>query len=577
MTSRFRSLAVESSILALVYSLITVWWFSGELGGLTRLVHGGSDGFNYSWRIWWFAGGFRLWGGDPLFAPSVFYPQGHRLAEAELTPLQMIPAVLISKLTGPVFGYNLVVFASFVAAGIAAYAYLRFLRVSRPASFVGGLIYSFAPYHTSHALGHLPLMGMWVLPFGLLAIEGVRRSLGDESRRARWAWSVAAGLAVAAAAWSSWYYFLSFSLAFAVYALVRLRGSGWRKTAPWGLVALSVSFALVLPLYLLVKATADTSSLDWPLSAYHGASPLAFVVPSYVQRWWGMWWVNAYQPRNAIENSLFLGWLPLALAAFGWVTRKRRPSGKPWKALAVVFVVFVVMSLGPFLYVSGTEGVFLPWRMPTVHVPGIGVLPYAGHAMPIPLPSLPLIYAPFFDGMRESTRYGVIVAMAVAAMAAIGLDALASRLALRLPRHGATVVAALVAAVVLVEFAPLSYTLDASPRPVDRFIASREGPGTVMWGPSAKLHGDEEMYRTSITGKAIAFGDSTHTPPTVSQDMRAMDEFPSARSLEGLSRRNVRWIVWDESAAGPVRGDTAPFDQVARFDDLVVYEKESGR
>ncbi|MDZ4065152.1 MAG: hypothetical protein U1E22_10870, partial [Coriobacteriia bacterium] len=120
---RFR--AREFVLPALLFAALAVLLFLPQLRDINGLLHGGSDGFNRAWRIWWFSGGFREWGDTLWYSRSVFYPTGHALSAAELSPLNMLPAILLSFVFGPIGGYNLTMLLSFVTAGLAAYAYAR--------------------------------------------------------------------------------------------------------------------------------------------------------------------------------------------------------------------------------------------------------------------------------------------------------------------------------------------------------------------------------------------------------------------------------------------------------------------
>ena len=82
------------------------------------------------------------------------------------------------------------------------------LSVVRRSSVLAGVIFGLSPYFASHLLGHFDLIAAFFLPLFALM---VRRALTENSSR----WSIGAGLALAATAYTAYYYvvYLAFFLA----------------------------------------------------------------------------------------------------------------------------------------------------------------------------------------------------------------------------------------------------------------------------------------------------------------------------------------------------------------------------
>lgn len=560
--------AVPDAVWALLlYVALALIHYRDVLAAPTQRLLGNGDAFNYLWRISWWAGGYKQWGGDVWFAPQLMYPHGHYIAEAELTPLQVLPAVLIAKIAGPLAGYTTVGIVSMVFAGLFTYFYARSIKASGWGAALAGVLYMTAPYMTFHWVGHVPLMGVWTLPLGLLAIEKLADAYAErETARARWA-AVGLGVAVGFSAWSSWYYLVMFGIAFAVYALVRLSpGRTRRPERPWALFALALGVAAVMvaPLYLLVKAH-SAQKMGWPVLRVRGAPPFAYFLPGLLHPLLGSF--SKTLGNSPGEDALYLGVVGLALAVAGFAAwRKHSSSVAP---LAWTAVVAFVLSLGPRLFLGQFGYAKLPFA-----VPHIKLLRWDLHKvfeLGIPLPEVLLAIAPITNGIRQPDRFGVVVLMAVAALAALGFDAVSEKLRSRAQWLVGAVWVVLLG-VVLFEFATVSIFSPTTPRPVEKWLSHQQGAGSVIWLPDWVTAEDEQIYKTTITGKPIAFGSSTFVPREVQLMRQALPKFPSAETVARLDKARVRWVVWQKYVK-PAPKVTGAYTQVAEFDDVVVYER----
>ncbi|HEY5540039.1 MAG TPA: hypothetical protein VIL41_01135, partial [Coriobacteriia bacterium] len=504
----------------------------------------------------------------PWFAPQITAPVGHHLAEAELTPLNLVPAVLIAKFAGPLIGYTVVGFVSLVLAGLVTYFYARSLKASRLGSTLAGALFMSAPYMSFHWVGHFPLMGAWTLPLGLLVIEKLADALSSgQSRRAGW---LAAGLGVSLglAGWSSWYYLVMFGIAFAVYALVRLRPkrTGLARR-PWGLFALGLGIAVVMvaPVYVVVKMHTVTQ-MTWPLTRVWGAPPFAYFLPSLMHPLFSR--ASLLLGHSPGEDALYVGVAGLVLAIVGFVAyRKRSSSVSP---IAWTAAVAYVLSLGPRLYL----GQFGGWARLPFSLPSVTFLHYNLHKVGkigVLLPGLVLAVMPITDGIRQPDRFGVVVLACVAALAALGFDVVADKLRPR-GRWTGGVLFAVLLAVVLFEFASISIYSSTATRPVETWLSQQKGSGAVIWLPSPGLVEDEQIFKTTVTGKPIAFGASTFPPPQIVTLEKLLLNFPSAESVAALDKAGVRWIVWQKTIA-PTPVVPGAYKRVASFSDVDVLER----
>ena len=109
-------------------------------------------------------------------------------------------------------------------------------------------------------------------------------------------------------------------------------------------------------------------------------------------------------------NTVFLGYVTLALALLGGWTGRRRL--KPWIWTAIVFGV---LALGPLLQISGRFRFSLDNMLP--------------EGVTFPLPFTLLHFIPFINGNRVPNRNSVILMLALAVLAGYGAAWLLGRVA----------------------------------------------------------------------------------------------------------------------------------------------------
>lgn len=445
------------------------------------LAGGVGDHWVYLWALGFFGKLLPDSGNWSLVTDLVFYPRGVDLTYPTLFGfgIPILASIPLVRVLGVIATYNVLIVGSFIAAAYATFLLARDLLGDWKSAFISGVIFAFAPYHMARALGHLNLLAsaVWIPLFALFFLKGmtsgrVRHLLGA---------SACFGLTVV----SNPYYTLFLGAFAFVYVLYRLGMGGtepgrgrllWRAGMVVGLGP--------APVFLLVAWMLRT--VDWrdvhalgpaPESFIWGADLLAFVVPSLYHPVWGPVVKGTYErfASNATEQSVFVGWVVLALAGVGALTRRREP--RFWSVCALVFFV---LSLGPFLHVGGRD---------TFSVGGVTVA--------VPLPSAGLAMIPGVKNVRVASRWFVLVLLAVAVLAGYGARALVRPGARGSTRAGLWA-AALVGAIAF-EFvcAPLPL-VDASIPPVYAHMGTDLGPrGTVLDVPLDWRVFKYEYYQTA--------------------------------------------------------------------------------
>ncbi len=584
--------------LVLTYPLVR------DLGSAVLGPPSPGDQFEYVYKVWWFKHALLDLHSSPFFNPDMFYPFGYNVALSETTLSNTIPALPLTVLLGEVAAYNLIVLASFALSGLGMYLLVLHLTGSRVAGLLSGTIFAFCPYRMAHlGAGHLPLMGTQWLPLLLLYLDRM-------VVRQHWTDAAMAGLFFSLAALSAWYYAYMFAMAGAVYLV--LRGRPWRKYllqrgfAQRVLVFGAVCLVLVGPVAMQVTQLWAEGSRPQSLRYLDqfSASPMDFVYPNVMQPLWGVQLLTQYPQK--LEQMLFLGWVPLGLAAFAlW-----RQRDLTWRAFAWLSAVFVLLSLGTTLHWHNAPVyITVPGWLERVFTLGMGFLtkrlalfPISSYslrveeAVYVPLPTLLLyLFLPFFSAMRVWARFGLIAALGVSVLAGRGLQRLLSKsVQQRVPandsiRHPAgarigtgQLVVALLCAAVTLEFASFPYALGWSKvqaRPVDGWLASQQGDFAIMEFPVSTALSGRSLYAMRIHGKSITFGYGTFFPWPFERQRATLEGFPSGESIILLKEWDVRYVLvrsrsYGEAWQGIERDLTtvSGLRHVVTLDDEPIYE-----
>ena len=448
----------------MIYLVLTLSLTWPLVTGLTHDVPGDfGDPLFSSWVLAWDATHL----GHGWWSANIFAPHPLSLAYSEHFLPQALQAWPIYAATNnPILSYNLLFLSTFVLSGLGMFLLGRELTGNTAAGLVAGLAFAFTPYRIA-SIPHLQVLSSAWMPFVLF---GLRRHFATGRVRP---------LAGAALAWiaqnlSCGYYLLFFSPVVVLYIAWELTTRGlWRDTrtllrvACAGAVVLAATIPFLLP-YLELRelgfsprSLAETRKFSADVFAYFTADPNLRLWGSLAQAW----------PKS--EGLLFPGLTITVLALFGVARGSGVALGSPVapqrspKRLALLVVtagcgaVVVALLLGFSIRLPGIKITSLP------RVLLLGAIVWAGalavsrdlraaarrwlsspvgifliitifamlmtfgpdiHARGREVASTNLYAAfynlvPGFDGVRVPARYGMIVALGLAALAAIGVAA----------------------------------------------------------------------------------------------------------------------------------------------------------
>jgi hypothetical protein len=512
-------------------------------------VPGGGDAWQHIWNLWWVKDSL-LHGLNPYHTDLLYYPDGVNLYLHTLVltagligiPLQLLGLNLVAT-------YNLILLSSFVLAGYSMFLLCHYLTGHRWASFVGGIVFAFAPYHFAHTYGHMNLISVQWMPFYVLLllkaldahalVRSPRSKLqgpqsqaqspkpnvqGSSHLRSALSYAAGAGALLAVNAYTDWTYAAYLLILTALLLLWRLtrkyerqamreRGVGWRQGGLRLAIGLGVFFLLVSPILFptLAEAQLGYAQQDGHETLVYSSDAVLAFMPSELHPMWGrdiketLDHLGPYLPvKNPSERTVFLGYMVLLLAFYAvWKLRK------VWQVRFWAFAALVtwVLSLGPLLQLNGETA-------------------FTGFKVSYPLPYLIFFDLPFFSIMRSPSRLSVLTMLALGVLAAYVVASLLRRLEkpaisnrgrARWRMAGNALVGVIVPALILFEFVPaLEIVPPGWDVPIYSKVASEPGRFALLELP-LRPFGDFMAYQT-VHGKPIVGGYLSRQPPYPTRD-----------------------------------------------------------
>jgi hypothetical protein len=384
------------------------------------VLTGSGDAWAHLWNSWWAKFSLLNLHTSPFQTEALYWPQGASLYFHALDPFTGYLSTPLQLLFGLVPAFNLLVLFEITLAGYSAYQLARYLTSNASAAFVAGLIYAFSPLESLYLnLGQLELMSIGWLPlFILFFIKTVR---GELRVRLNFGLSIVFLLIISLVTWYYALYALFFAGLYTLYRLFESRKS-WRKD--WlkvvGLAGgvLLVYLVLISPVLLptLKEASAGGTQAQQSLFnvVYNSADLQGFVWPGPSALW------SIFGTATSQEyRGVFLGFVSLLLAIGGLVVQPRK--GWFWAGLALIFLV---LALGPVLLTHfcydlhpQADGSFVcSDQTPSQSIPNTK------------LPGQLIFSLPFGSIARVPLRFVLLVMLALAMLAALGLDYLQTQL-----------------------------------------------------------------------------------------------------------------------------------------------------
>lgn len=505
---------------ALVVAIVATWPTITHLGGTT--VPGDiGDPLQQSWSLAW-GGQALVHSPGSVYNANVFWPLTRSYAFTD-TLLGYAPAGWIgSGWRAAVTRYDVVFIAADALAFLGSYLLARQLGTGRLAAAVAGAGFAVAPWRLAQ-VGHLNVLSTGGIPLALALLARGHAGL-LRAGRDRPGWAVAGWIT------ALWQLSLGFAigLAFAyLLAAVVLVGVGiwWRRGRPrlhTGLVVadgvgalgfVGLGALLAAPYLAVVAAHPEVRRTVADVAFYSPPWQSLFLVPAGDLVWGGMQSTARAGLRWTPEMTLAPGATLLALAVLGALVGRWRWPGRV--ALATAAVVVAVLALGT--------------------TPAGGRFSYL----------LLFDYLPGWQGLRTSGRLVVYLSLALALLAAVGVD----RLRGYLPRVGGPLAVLLFGCVVAEGLGTVVQAGVPAP-PVD--FATLPGPAYVA--TSEPLADTQVMLWSTDGFPDVGNGEATFEPLELQRLRQVAAALPSPASVRYLRDRGFATLVVPAPALGAAAG-----------------------
>jgi hypothetical protein len=498
-----------------VLAVSFTWPLALHLGTRGYKLHTVGDAQYSVWNVAWVAHALLT---DPrhVLDANIFYPERQTLVYSEANLLAGALAAPVYWLTGNAFAaHNFVVLLSFVLSGASMYYLARHLSGDHRAAAIAAIGFAFCPFVFGH-LPHIQLLMTFGLPLSLLAFHRVaaQPTIGR---------GVALGAAMAAQGLACAYYavfdvlLIGFATLFTAFAPLNLQPAPaaadrlYRNRRYWTAIAAGavVSLAIMAPLMLAYLRLQSTTGYTRELGE---SSLFAATWSSYLTSSSFVWsWLH--RMLEAPTDQLFPGILLIAAggagAVIGWVAGGRQ------RYLAALYGSMTALALWESFGPAG----------------GLYATTYR---------------LPLFSFVRAPSRFGIVVALGLAALTSMSLAAAFRRTAVAEAIAPVLMLAAIVDVATPVPITPVPQIETAY------YVLARQPEGALLEMPPLSrgfaFTRTRYMINSTVHWKPLVNAYSDVIPASFSQSLNVLATFPSLDAFRILERDRVRYVSFDVAA-----------------------------
>jgi hypothetical protein len=473
-----------------------------------------------------------------LWNAPIFVPAHDTLAYSDtLFPVALVHWPL-RTLFGDVLAFNLIYLGSWVGSSWCMYRLARRVVTHWGAAFVAALVYTYSAMRLVHH-GHFQLVvGGALVPLVLLLLL---RCLDSPSASR----AVVLGLSLASLTLTASYYGAMMGVIVAIVAtgwVFAQRPKTLRPTLVSLAVAAIVALVLVAPFgvqYLRLQRHPEFRRSFSPDSAAHVQDFLATGSNHHVLSHVPFIASRSRPSSRGIENRLFPGFVGLGFGIVGAIVVAREIRRRAWRtgrARELLFVTLaglacLVLAFGDWTLIGGHR-IFLPFVVFRHFVPG-------------------------FAGIRAVARLALGFELALALLAAVGIEFALRRLSRRV-RMG--LVLSLIAIVIVESALPVVFVrvpTSAADGGIDLALRARP-PGIAVELPLASAARGVMWPYVESPRQLLALRDhdpringySGFQPKGFDALAAALDQFPNPDALTALRRLRVRYVVMRTALVG---------------------------
>lgn len=451
----------------------------------------GGESSIYLWNLWHFRRG--LFAGSPFTTDLLVPPFRINLVFHVYTLSRDILALPLLEIFDLILAHNILTLLSFGLAGFGAFLLAFELTKNTLASFVAGLVYTFAPYRFAHLVGHYNLATIEWLPFYCFYTTRYLR----RGHKRNLILACLFGLITTLTSYYYSFFLVIWSGIISLWQTISSRQirSTFLKFSTLGMTSLIFHVPF---LGLIIWAYMEGNWVGRPpglsMLRRFSADLSAFITPSITHPVVGQWarQFSAGVKGNFSESTVYLGIVALSLAFYATIRYRRwSPPARFW---VLSFWIFLLLSLGPDLH----------WREQAL----------------LPLPSRLLSEVPIFREIRVPSRFVVMVVLSLSPLVALSLKEISELIKAKRELMFMTATCVLI----LFEYLSVPWvTADRTIPDIYTVIAEDRRPGAVLdlpfgintgfrglggWNPVA-------MYYQTATGRPIIGSHVSRLPVSV--------------------------------------------------------------
>lgn len=361
------------------------------------------------WHSWWLKYAFQHRLNENYYS-TVAVPFGFDMGKDVLYPVWQFLYKMSSIVTNHFVSFNIQVLLSFVLSGICMYALAFFLTGGSLPAFLSAVIYAFCPYHFARSWQHLGLAQIQWMPLYILSLFRLRQSQNYKNMLL----SITALALVLSFEFHYFYFMYIISFLFLGYHFICNKGIDKLSLQLTGRIAvillIGVIFIIPTSAIISIKRALFENNTGAP-SAWgvirpfddlfaQSAKPLSYLLPSpahpifgaFTEQFLGTSWYGI----SFTEHILYLGWTPLILAFMAVKKRwgNKELQGKFYPGFFVWLAVTAWLFSQPPWWEVGSVKIYMPSFLMYKIVPMI----------------------------RGYCRFGILVMLAVAVLAGVGLS-----------------------------------------------------------------------------------------------------------------------------------------------------------
>ena len=564
----------KHSLVLILYSILTLALTWPLVTHLTTHVPGVAqwafDESTFLWNIWYFKHSLIDLHQSPLHSELIWYPLGIDLILYTYNFFHALVAQPLMLAVNLPFASNIALLFSTILSGYGVFLLVNYLltqpaatrntqhatRITNYAAFTAGALYAFASNRAIYAtLGHYDMVTtQWIPFYALMLLRSLDNNLSTSQRRKA---AALAGIFFAFNGLAEMITALFLGIFTLIVLVIKLRtepftiGNLKSKACPGRIQNLLITGLVAAVLWgpVLVPILNQFLTNDFSLQGWGEAIPLSvdllgWFTPTVLHPLFGSDLVaelRRVQERVHLDsgvgfqdvNTVFLGWVSLALAVLGVIVYRRKVHIWLWTSL-----IFGIFTLGPFLQINGRYRFDLD-----------------GIEATFPLPFVILHYLPIIKANRAPNRNSVLLMLGLAVLVGYGVYWLLGKWVIQRRKNGQSTqspnhpitqslnlsISLLLTAAILFEHlalpAPLS---DARIPAVYAQIAADPRPVSVLqvplgWRNSFGVWGPEQtqlQYFQTAHGKPMLGGNISRAPDFKMAYFKRIPLFQAIRNVQ---------------------------------------------